>query len=378
MRAGLGFSNAFGTKAAARDAVSGAREALSGACENFALVFATAAWGPELGKLLERIDSELCGVDFVGASVAGAFAGTQAAADNPAVVVALLADWQPECLLIEDLACDDPQAGAELLDHLAAPLGSDDLLLLALDVRLRSPAALLSGLARGLDAGLVAGLGASALPGGDAFVWRGTQRVASGVLACVLRPAAATHWGIAPGCRSISARLEVTRARDRWISTLSGEPAIDVLRAAAANAHLEASADSLRQLLVRVDREDGLSYPISGVDPRRGAILLPADISIGQPVRITMRDAVAARESLEAVVDQHARGKTGLGLYLASSRGGHASQGDLARDARCFVQRAPSLPVLGLRAAHVIGPPGATGRGAQLLAGAALLAVVEG
>ncbi|MCP4037024.1 MAG: hypothetical protein GY733_08825 [bacterium] len=376
-RAGLGFSSAFSAQAAAAGAVARARRGLSAGEPRRALVFATAAWGSALGELLAAVEGELGGLDLAGASVAGVFARGQAIADNPGLGVALFEGADAEFVFVEDLVVDDPESGPEILDHIGRPLASGDALLLAMDLHHRSPAALLAGLVEGVGAGLVLGIGASAASAGDALVWRGRETAASGVLAVVLRGGGAVHWGVARGSRAITPVYEVTRARDGWIGSLGSEPAVKVLREAAASVHLEQSAESLRQLVVEVDRGGKQLCPISGVDLRRGAILLPIAVVAGDRVRISVRDAVAARENLEAVVSEHARPDASFGLYLTPAGNGHSAQGDLVRDARCFHERVEPFPVLGLRASQVLGPPRHLAGECRPLSDCSLLAVLE-
>lgn len=386
IHAGVGFSNAFSAGPAARQAVARARDKLGCDAPEAALVFATAAWGPGLPGLLEAVRNELADCTIFGASVAGLFADGQGTADNPGVALALLAGLEVEGVLLEDLAADDPGAGAEIIDHFTRPPGEADLLLLLLDLSQRSPTPLLSGLARRLDAGLLVGLAASALPGGDARVWRDDQIASDAIVGVVLRGGAATHWGVAQGCRALSEPHTVTRARDRWISSFDGRPALDLLREVAERAQLPASAESLRQLMVEIDGAPNragcngggnLLRNIVGIDLRRNAILLPDPVQPGTRVRFALRDAVAARENLEGVVAQHAVAGCALGLYVCGTSLDYAGAHGAGRDARCFSAHDPSFPVLGLRGAQLLGPAGSVGTDCTALNDCGLLGVVE-
>ncbi len=383
----MGFSSKFSVRPAACSAVARARENLGSTTPETALVFATAAWGPSLSDLLEAVRHEVGGCRVFGASVAGLFADGEGTADNPAVAVALLAGVEVESVLLEDLAADDPDSGEEMIDHFARRPGEGDLLFVMLDLHRRSPGPLLGGLARVLEAGLVVGLGASALSGGDAMVWRDDQIAAGALLAVLLRGgAAATRWGVAQGCRAVSEVHTVTRARDRWISSLDGRPALGVLREVAGRAHLPANAESLRQLMVGITcsperntfDEANLLRNIVGVDPRRDAILLPAEVEPGSQLRFALRDAVAARENLETLVEEQlGAGGGGLGLYVSGSSLDYAGERGAGRDARCFQAYAPRFPVLGLRGSQMLGPVGSRGTVCAALNDCGLLAVAN-
>ena len=391
MKAGVGFSEELSAQLAARQAVGRGREILGGALPETALVFATAAWGPGLPDLLEAVRRELGACEIYGASVAGLFADGEGTADNPGLVVAQFTGLEIEAVLFEDLPADEPESGSEILDHFERPPGEMDLLLLLLDMHHQSPAPLFRTLAKQLHDGLVVGLGASAPTSGDAVVWHNDQIVSGGLLGVVLRGAGTTQWGVARGCRALSGDHLVTRARDRWISSFDGQPALDILREVAERAGLPATAESLRQIMLEIDyapngesesAAGSLLRSVVGIDPRRKAILVPDDLQPGTRLRFVVRDAVAARENLETLVAGQVAGQVdrerGLGLYLSGSSLDYAGARGAARDARCFREHDPDFPVLGLRGSQLLGPAGRVGTVCTALNDCGLLAILEG
>lgn len=388
IHAGMGYSGGFSAGSAARQAVSRARENLGPHSPGCALVFATAAWGPGLPGLLEAVRGELGDCRTLGASVSGLFAEGEGTADNPAVAVALISGLEVEAVLLEDLAPSKPESAAEIIDHFTRPPGDADLLLLLLDLHHESPNGLLDGLAECLDAaGLVVGLAASALPAGEAVVWCDDQIASAATLGIILRGAVGTHWGVAQGCRALSELHTVSRSRDRWISSFDGRPALEILREVAERADLPPTGDSLRQLVLEIDcARNGLECDcggkllrnIVGIDPRRNAILLPETIQPGARVRFALRDAVVARENLEALVTQKIVPGSALGLYFSGSSLDYAGADGAARDARCFAAHDATFPVLGVRGAQVLGPPGQQGTDCAALNDCGLLVVIEG
>jgi len=357
------------------------------ACEppTGALVFATAAWGPGLGALVEAVGDELGDCPMVGTSVAGLFASGKGTAENPGLGIAVFSGLEFNSVLLDDLDLNDPESGREILDHLIAEPGPSDVLMLLADLRLQSPEPLLAGVASRQQEALVMGLGASPLLGGSAALWRDREFESKGLVATVLRGAAKTRFGVAQGCRAVSGGYEVTRSRDRWISTLDGIPAESVLREAAERTQLPASAESLRQLLVEVVPGDvatpagdaGVLHNIVGIDPRRSAILLPEEISPGTRVRFALRDAVAARENLEVLVAKHIAPQTAFGFYTAGSSLDRAGQQGAGRDARCFHRHNPDVPILGVRGAQALGPNGSGGSRSKILSDSSLLTTFE-
>jgi small ligand-binding sensory domain FIST len=387
MKAGVGYSGELSAESAARGAVGQARENLCGSLPASALVFATAAWGPGLPDLLSAVRRELGGCEVFGASVAGLFAAGAGTAENPGLAVALLADLEVEAALLEDLAADEPESGAEILDHFRRPPAAPDLLLLMLDLQHTSPTPLLRSLGQHLETSLVVGLGASPPSGRDALMWRDDRLVSGATLALVLRGAGPAHWGVAQGWRALSGSHLVTRSRDRWISSLDGQPALEVLRGVAGRAGLSASDESLGQIMLAVDHtENGeteaaagsLLRSVVGTDPRRKAILLPDDFQPGTRLRFVVRDAVAARENLEVLVTEQVKPGSGLGLYVSGSTLDYAGARGTARDARCFASHDANFPVLGLRGSQLLGPAGSVGSQCTVLNDCGLLTVLEG
>jgi small ligand-binding sensory domain FIST len=384
IQAGVGFSDDVTGKTAARRAVEQARERLAPAEPRAALVFATAAWGPALFGLLASVEEELGDCPAYGATVAGLFGEGQGTADNPGLVIALLGGADVQAVLLEDLSPDDPESGPELLDHFAQPPGKGDLLLVLADLRHRSPDALLAGFSRrGVEA-VIAGLGAAALPEEAPRIWAGGQVVRQGVLGVIVRGAASARYGIAKGCRPLSAPFVVSRVRDRWISGLSGESALGLLREAARHARLPETADSLRQLMVEVSAPQsaeeaggGRLRNIVGIDPRRDAFLLPEDVAPGSRLCFAVRDAVAARENLESVVERLLVPGSGFALCASGSSLDYAGERGAARDARCFAAHNPSIPVVGLRGTQSFGTVSGTGEQLAALTDSTLLVVMD-
>ena len=124
-------------------------------------------------------------------------------------------------------------------------------------------------------------------------------------------------------------------------------------------------------------KKSATEFNIVGIDPRRNAILLPEEVKPGARVRFALRDAVAARENLEALVTKQIVPGCALGIYVSGSSLDYAGADGAGRDARCFDSHDPEVPVLGLRGAQVLGPPGDLETDCAALNDCGLLVVVE-
>lgn len=391
IRAGVGFSDKFSPPSAVAEALSAARTGLAASGPpSSAMVFATAAWGPGIPDLVRAVADELDGCPMLGASVAGLFSGGRGTAENPGLAIALFTGLEISSVCFDDLNASDSESGREILDHLSVSPDAQNPLLLLSQFGQRSPEALLDGLNTHIPDTLMMGLGASPLPRGKAAVWCDGEVLNGGTVAAVLKSAAQPRWGVSRACREASTVHRVTRSRDRWIGAMDDQPALGLLEDVARLSHLPASTESLRQLLVEVmpDRtgeaqsptleSDGSTlYNVVGIDPRRSAILLPEHIEAGATVRFAVRDAVAARENLEELVKKQIEPDTAFGLYLSGTSLDRAGETGAAREARCFHERAPDVPVLGLRGAQLLGPARGRFRSCGVLTDTSLLASFE-
>jgi small ligand-binding sensory domain FIST len=188
--------------------------------------------------------------------------------------------------------------------------------------------------------------------------------------AFVIRRLSPARIRISAACRLLMPLRPITDARGAAVLRIDGEPALDVLRGAAAGlegqplvlavlagpeaevAGAEGDAPEPRaELLVR---------GIQGVDPSQGAILVSEEARVGQRLAFAVRDPAAARTDLEAASRELERDLAGaqplFGLYVSCAGRGTSLYGSADVDVRIVRARFPETPFVGLHSAFEIAP----------------------
>jgi small ligand-binding sensory domain FIST len=160
---------------------------------------------------------------------------------------------------------------------------------------------------------LVGGL-ASAAPGPGANALLLNDWVASGGgVALALSGALRADVVVSQGCRAIGSPLTVTRGDGNVIAELDGRPAVErveaVLEELPEGEHERLQHGLYVGLPVRPDaagRGDYLIRALLGGDHARGLIAVGDRVTVGQQVRLHVRDAGTAREDLELLLSPQA------------------------------------------------------------------------
>jgi small ligand-binding sensory domain FIST len=174
--------------------------------------------------------------------------------------------------------------------------------------QIRAPEAI-AGLAAEQGLFLVGGLASSPASAAQ-IAGRPTEGGLSGV---ALGAAVPAITGITQGCAPIGPVHEVTACHSRWLISLDGRPALDVLK--------DEIGDILTRQLHRVshyihaalpvhggDRADYLVRNLLGIDLQQGAIAIAAEVRRGDGILFVKRDGASARKDLHRMlVDLDAR-----------------------------------------------------------------------
>jgi hypothetical protein len=175
----------------------------------------------------------------------------------------------------------------------------------------------------------------------------------------------------ASACRLVSEPMTVTQLDRGLVSSLDGEPALDVLTAKAGGGR----HGGLILLAVHdlADPARALVRAIRGVDPARKAIAVSADLNVGDRVSFAVRDASAAKDALSEAARRAERQALGsqptFGLYLTCSGRGRSLYGEADIDVRILKKRFPKIPMAGMYSAFEVVPWGAGSSKVQLMNG---------
>jgi small ligand-binding sensory domain FIST len=190
--------------------------------------------------------------------------------------------------------------------------------------------------------------------------------------ALVVRRLTPAHVRVSAACRLLMPLSPITEARGATVLRIDGEPALDVLRGAAAGLEgqplvlavlsssaaspAEASDDPQQPAL----RPELLVRGIQGVDPSQGAILVSEEARVGLRLAFAVRDPIAARADLETASRELERDIAGaqplFGIFVSCAGRGTALYGSADVDVRIVRARFPDTPFVGLHSAFEIAP----------------------
>jgi len=368
-RAGLGISTQVrDPAAAAREAVSAARDALDGASPDLALLAVTAAWGRAGAQAAvraagEEVDPEI----VVGGSVDGVVAGGAEVLGNPAVAVLAVSGIEVEPFLHGELSSREQELGERVVTGLSRPPGPEDLVVLFLDSVALAPGAALASLEAALGPTALVGVGATASSMELPSVWHRTDIESAACAGLVLRGAKRPTLRVSHGFRPESGPHRVTRSQGLWVAELDGRPALDVYREAVPEPEPPAEWP----------REQVLVRRLAGIDEARGAISLPEAVEVGRQVGFVQRDSELARRDLEHQLSGLDGGAGAFGFYLTCATRGETLFGAPGAEAELVRQIVPEVPLLGILGAYQLFSPGELAP-ASLLTHSAVLALLPG
>lgn len=192
-----------------------------------------------------------------------------------------------------------------------------------------------------------------------------TGQVSYGPLGVMLlRGAYRSMVRASPACRLLMPLRTVTELNGNLVLSIEGEPALEVLRTAA--------ADVTHQPLVLValadppspeeERPNIVLRSVQGVDPSRAGVLLSDDVRLGMRIAFAVRDASASRLGLESRLRELSRETAGaaprFGVFVNCAGRGHGLYGAPDVDVRLLRARFPGMPFAGLHSSFELAPNG--------------------
>ncbi|HEX6272864.1 MAG TPA: FIST C-terminal domain-containing protein [Polyangiaceae bacterium] len=186
--------------------------------------------------------------------------------------------------------------------------------------------------------------------------------------AFVVRKLAPARVRVSSACRLLMPLSPITEARGSAVLRIDGEPALEVLRGAAAGlegqplvlAVLASPAPFSAATDDSETRDELLVRGIQGVDPSRGAIVVSEEARVGRRMAFAVRDPAAARTDLEAASRELERDIAGaqplFGIYVSCAGRGMSLYGSADVDIRIVRARFPETPFVGLHSAFEIAP----------------------
>jgi small ligand-binding sensory domain FIST len=174
-----------------------------------------------------------------------------------------------------------------------------------------------------------------------------------------------------PACRLVTPLTTVGEISNGMVLGIGDTPALDLLTASVPEIRGGAAggqAPPQPVVFVALADAEGDRFvvrPVRGIDPGRRGILVGPEVTPGMRLAFAVRDAAAARSSLEgaarAVAQQALGSAPRFALYLSCAGRGQGLYGAPDVEARILRQRFGDLPIAGMHSAFEIVPwgPGA-------------------
>jgi small ligand-binding sensory domain FIST len=166
--------------------------------------------------------------------------------------------------------------------------------------------------------------------------------------------------GASTGVKPLSDFSPIEEMDGGFVTELGGQPPLDALASVAKRKSL---------VLAMVEREDAsqaservgyLVRGIGGVDPRKKAIYVGDDVSVGDRLAFATPNRAVAREDFQAMLRDTARGLSGgvavAGFHIDCAGRGARLYGRQHVDARAIAARFDEVPFAGIRSSFEIAP----------------------
>ena len=172
--------------------------------------------------------------------------------------------------------------------------------------------------------------------------------------------------GMTQGCQALSEPLTITAADGNLIIELDGRPSVEALQRAIFDPRNPALRRMTPHLLAGIGelgidgRSDYVVRQLAIADGERPALAVAEPVRAGQTLRFTLRDAIAARDDMKAMLDEQADARAEhpalFGLYFNCAERGSTLYGQPGLDPELIRRRFADLPVVGVQSSFEIGP----------------------
>lgn len=345
---------------------------LAGRTPDWCVAFATSDHAENLPLLLGAL-SDASGTPYMaGCSAAGVLTAGREYERGPALgVLAVISDQlRATPFLFHDEGDHGLTAGVRLGQRLVSSRGTQDLLLVWPDPYHVRPDRLLHSLDATLGKLPIAGGAASARDSQQpTFQFCGDETSCSAVSGLRLGGEFHCLIGVTQGCRPLGDPVRISGAHENLILEVDERPALEVLRERAPQGLADDPNRLLNFLFVGLlpdpstpEFQPGeyLVRNIVAADPDTGVMAIGERVEEGQYILFVLREARAAREDLQRMLDRLVPQKTGLryrfGLYFNCLARGRSLYLEDGMDSRLLKQAFPRLPLLGFFCNAEIGP----------------------
>jgi small ligand-binding sensory domain FIST len=222
-----------------------------------------------------------------------------------------------------------------------------------------------AGLADAAPEVLITGAGVSGGEAGCRVFYDGVARTDACVALVFPRELHPTI-GMTHGCQSLTEPLTITAADGNLVIELDGRPSVEALQRAISDPRNPALRRMTPHLLAGIGelgvdgRADYVVRQLAIAEGERPALAVAEPVRSGQTLRFTLRDAIAARDDMKAMVDEQAESRrehpARFGIYFNCAERGSTLYGQPGLDPELIRRRFAGLPVVGVQSSFEIGP----------------------
>jgi small ligand-binding sensory domain FIST len=360
---------------AAGDAARRALVAAGTTAADIVLVFAGGRHDhDEYAGVLGAVARAIPRAAVIGCSATGVLSADAELEDGHAIAVLVLADdglggpGLPRPLFVGDIRADARAAGARLGREVRRTLGGDEsgaAVAVLVDPAELDAVDFVAGLADAAPEALITGAGVSGGEAGCRVFYDGVARTDACVALVFPRELHPT-MGMTQGCQALSEPLTITAADGNLVIELDGRPSVEALQRAIFDPRNPALRRMTPHLLAGIGelgidgRSDYVVRQLAIADGDRPALAVAEPVRAGQTLRFTLRDAIAARDDMKAMLDEQADARAEhparFGIYFNCAERGSTLYGQPGLDPELIRRRFADLPVVGVQSSFEIGP----------------------
>jgi small ligand-binding sensory domain FIST len=310
---------------------------------------------------------------IVGCSATGVLSRDDELEDGRAVAVLALSAMGegsrlPTPLFVDGIRADARAAGVRLGREVRRAVGGDAsgvAVAVLVDPAELDAVDFVAGLAEAAPEAQITGAGVSGGEAGCRVFHAGVARTDSCVALVFPRELHPTI-GMTQGCQALSGAHTITAADGNLVLELDGRPSVEALKRAITDPRNPALRRMTPHLLAGIGelgadgRSDYVVRQLAIAEGERPALAVAEPVRAGQTLRFTLRDAIAARDDMKAMVDEQAEARrvhpARFGLYFNCAERGSTLYGQPGLDPELIRRRFADLPVVGVQSSFEIGP----------------------
>ena len=375
LSAGAGVALHADGATAAGEATRRALVAAGTTAADVALVFAGGRHDhDEYAAVLGAVSHAMPRASILGCSATGVLSADDELEDGHAVAVLVLSDVGlggprlPRTIFLGDIRAEARAAGARLGREVLRVLGGDATgaaVAVLVDPAELDAVDFVAGLADAAPEVLITGAGVSGGEAGCRVFYDGVARTDACVALVFPRELHPTI-GMTQGCQALSEPLTITAADGNLVLELDGRPSVEALQRAISDPRNPALRRMTPHLLAGIGelgvdgRSDYVVRQLAIAEGDRPALAVAEPVRAGQTLRFTLRDAIAARDDMKAMLDEQAEARrehpARFGIYFNCAERGSTLYGQPGLDPELIRRRFADLPVVGVQSSFEIGP----------------------